>query len=347
MKEMWKKYKRQIQITGGLCLITALGIGGYVVANQDADVQTKVEAKQETQSSNQKVAKTNSKDTSSEKKMDTKQEAEKKTDTKSEKTAEKKETIAKKSENSDNKNSVEKSDKKESVKAEKETGKTESSSKPEQKPSQPESKPEQSPSKPQTKPESKPEQKPSKPQHTHTWEEVTHTINHEEVGHNEQYVIKEAWTETVTEEVYDPWECCNVCGADITANVDEHIKQHMMNGEGGRWHTEYYKTVTRTVEHPAEYGTRWVVDQPAWTETVSDGFFCSGCGTKKQQGGVHMAEKEQMQPFWYQGYLIDPNEELPFSLEQLEAENAWNDMWEAMTEEEQEAYMKAEFGTKQ
>ena len=281
MKEMWKKYKRQIQITGGLCLIAVLGIGGYVVANQDADVQTKVEAKQETQSSNQKVAKTNSKDTSSEKKMDTKQEAEKKTDTKSEKTAEKKETIAKKSENSDNKNSVEKSDKKESVKAEKETGKTESSSKPEQKPSQPESKPEQSPSKPQTKPESKPEQKPSKPQHTHTWEEVTHTINHEEVGHNEQYVIKEAWTETVTEEVYDPWECCNVCGADITANVDEHIKQHMMNGEGGRWHTEYYKTVTRTVEHPAEYGTRWVVDQPAWTETVSDGFFCSGCGTKK------------------------------------------------------------------
>lgn len=96
MKEMWKKYKRQIQITGGLCLIAALGIGGYVVVNQDADVQTKVEAKQETQSSNQKIAKTNSKDTSSEKKMDTKQEAEKKTDTKSEKTAEKKETIAKK-----------------------------------------------------------------------------------------------------------------------------------------------------------------------------------------------------------------------------------------------------------
>lgn len=30
-----------------------------------------------------------------------------------------------------------------------------------------------------------------------------------------------------------------------------------------------------------------------------------------------MAEKEQMQPFWYQGYLIDPNEELPFSLERV------------------------------
>lgn len=277
MKEMWKKYKRQIQITGGLCLIAALGIGGYVVVNQDADVQTKVEAKQETQSSNQKIAKTNSKDTSSEKKMDTKQEAEKKTDTKSEKTAEKKETIAKKSENSDNKNSVEKSDKKESAKAEKETGKTESSSKPEQKPSQPESKPEQNSSKPQTKPE----QKPSKPQHTHTWKEVTHTINHEEVGHNEQYVIKEAWTETVTEDVYDPWDCCNVCGADCTADPSGHMKQHALAGEGGGWHTEYYKTVTRTVEHPAEYGTRYVVDTPAWTETVSDGFFCTGCGAKK------------------------------------------------------------------
>ena len=137
----------------------------------------------------------------------------------------------------------------------------------------PESKPEQKPSQPESKPE--------KPQHTHTWQEKTHTVNHPEVGHNEQYVVKEAWTETVTEDVYDPWECCNVCGADITANVDEHIKQHMMNGEGGRWHTEYYKTVTRTVEHPAEYGTRYVVDTPAWTETVSDGFFCTGCGAKK------------------------------------------------------------------
>ena len=47
-----------------------------------------------------------------------------------------------------------------------------------------------------------------------------------------------------------------------------------------------------------------------------------------------MAEKERMQPFWYQGNLIDPNEELTFPLEQLEAENAWNDMWEAMTEED-------------
>ena len=291
MKEMWKKYKRQIQIGGGICLIGVLGIGGYVAANQDTAVQTKVEAKQEAKSSNQKIAKTDSKDTTSEKKTDTKQDTGKKEETKSEKTAEKKETTAKKSENSDNKKSTEKADKKESVKAEKETGKTESSSKPEQKPSQPGSKPEQKPNKPQTKPsqpESKPEQKPSqpeskpeKPQHTHTWQEKTHTVNHPEVGHNEQYVVKEAWTETVTEDVYDPWECCNVCGADCTADPWGHMFTHAENGEGGGYHTEYYKKVTRTVEHPAEYGTRYVVDTPAWTETVSDGFFCTGCGAKK------------------------------------------------------------------
>ena len=284
MKEMWKKYKRQIQIGGGICLIAALGIGGYVAANQDTAVQTKVETKQEAKSSNQKIAKTNSKDTTSDKKTDTKQDTGKKEETKSEKTAEKKETMAKKSENSDNKKSAEKADKKESVKAEKETGKTESSSKPEQKPSQPESKPEQKPSKPEQKPEQKPSQpesKPEKPQHTHTWQEKTHTVNHPEVGHNEQYVVKEAWTETVTEDVYDPWECCNVCGADCTADPWGHMFTHAENGEGGGYHTEYYKKVTRTVEHPAEYGTRYVVDTPAWTETVSDGFFCTGCGAKK------------------------------------------------------------------
>lgn len=75
MKEMWKNTNDRSRLQGDVCLIAALGIGGYVVVNQDADVQTKVEAKQETQSSNQKIAKTNSKDTSSEKKMDTKQEA--------------------------------------------------------------------------------------------------------------------------------------------------------------------------------------------------------------------------------------------------------------------------------
>lgn len=275
MKEMWKKYKRQIQIGGGICLIGVLGIGGYVAANQDTAVQTQTEMKKETKSSDQKSAKNDTKDAALEKKTDTKKENVKKEDTKSEKAVEQKETTAKKSESADNK-STEKTNKKEETKTEKESEKTDS------KPSnQSESKPEQKPeSKPEQKP-SQPESKPEKPQHTHTWQEKTHTVNHSEVGHNEQYVVKEAWTETVTEDVYDPWECCNVCGADCTADPSGHMKQHALAGEGGGRHTEYYKTVTRTVEHPAEYGTRYVVDTPAWTETVSDGFFCIGCGAKK------------------------------------------------------------------
>ena len=32
-----------------------------------------------------------------------------------------------------------------------------------------------------------------------------------------------------------------------------------------------------------------------------------------------MVEKERMQPFWYQGNLIDHNEELPFPLQQMES----------------------------
>ena len=286
MKEILKKYKRQVQIAGGICLIGVLGIGGYVAANQDTAVQTQTEMKKETKSSDQKITKNDTKDAALEKKTDTKKETIKKKDTKSEKVVEQKETTAKKSESADNK-STEKTNKKEEAKTEKESEKTDSkpSDQPESKPEQkPESKPEQKPSKPESKPEQKPSQpesKPEKPQHTHTWQEKTHTVNHPEVGHNEQYVVKEAWTETVTEDVYDPWDCCNVCGADCTADPSGHMKQHALAGEGGGWHTEYYKTVTRTVEHPAEYGTRYVVDTPAWTETVSDGFFCTGCGAKK------------------------------------------------------------------
>ena len=286
MKEILKKYKRQVQIAGGICLIAVLGIGGYVAANQDTAVQTQTEMKKETKSSDQKITKNDTKDAALEKKTDTKKETVKKEDTKSEKVVEQKETTAKKSESADNK-STEKTNKKEEAKTEKESEKTDSkpSDQPESKPEQkPESKPEQKPSKPESKPEQKPSQpesKPEKPQHTHTWQEKTHTVNHPEVGHNEQYVVKEAWTETVTEDVYDPWDCCNVCGADCTEDPSGHMKQHALAGEGGGWHTEYYKTVTRTVEHPAEYGTRYVVDTPAWTETVSDGFFCTGCGAKK------------------------------------------------------------------
>ena len=109
----------------------------------------------------------------------------------------------------------------------------------------------------------------------------THTVHHDATGHNEQYVVQEAWDETVTTYEDYAWDCCNVCGADCTADPGEHMYQHAIKYEGGGWHTEYgTRPVTSTVHHDAVYGTRWVQDSAAYDETVVDGYACS-CGARK------------------------------------------------------------------
>ena len=124
-------------------------------------------------------------------------------------------------------------------------------------------------------------QKPSKPVHQHNYVAQTHVVHHEATGHNEQYVVQEAWDEQVTTYEEYTWSCCNVCGADCTADPGEHAYQHAIKGEGGGHHTEYgTRPVTTTVHHDAVYGTRWVQDSAAWDETVVDGYVCS-CGARK------------------------------------------------------------------
>ena len=166
----------------------------------------------------------------------------------------------------------------------------------------PETKPETKPGtnnkedldKPEPKPETKPETKPgtnnkedsdkpeSKPEHEHKYDiELSHIVHHEATGHDEQYVVKEAWDEEVTVEEEYAWSCCNVCGADCTADPGEHAYQHAIKGEGGGHHTEYgTRLVTTTVHHDAVYGTRWVQDSEAYDEKIIDGYACS-CGAKK------------------------------------------------------------------
>ena len=95
--------------------------------------------------------------------------------------------------------------------------------------------------------------------HVHDWEAVYRTVHHD------------AWDEVAEKEVYDPWECCNTCGADITDDPAGHVKKHTLAGEGGRWHTEYYKTVKTTVHHDA------------WNEQVLDGYVCTSCGATKEK----------------------------------------------------------------
>ena len=117
--------------------------------------------------------------------------------------------------------------------------------------------------------------------HQHNYVAQTHVVHHEATGHNEQYVEQEAWDEQVI--IYEDyaWDCCNVCRADITNNVNEHEKAHALAYEGGGHHIEYgTRPVTTTVHHEAVYGTRWVQDNAAYDETVVDGYVCS-CGARK------------------------------------------------------------------
>lgn len=123
----------------------------------------------------------------------------------------------------------------------------------------------------------------NKPEHKHNYVAQYETIHHEEKGHNEQYVIKEAWTEQVPRYESVAHDICNQCGADITGNTTAHNKNHALAGESGGWHTEWINEIVGydTIEHPAEYGTRWVVDEAAWDEQKLTGYVCSECGQPK------------------------------------------------------------------
>lgn len=162
-----------------------------------------------------------------------------------------------------------------------------SQDKPVQKPSQ--DKPQNKPSVDNTKPQepskpSKPVETP-KPEHTHNWVAVTEQVKHDEVGHWETVVIKETWTESVP--VYEEKEVaiCNGCGADITNNIQQHMKDNALAGNTacGGWHSEWkqVQTGTNTINHPAVTDKKWIVDKAAWVETVTKGHTCSGCGAKK------------------------------------------------------------------
>lgn len=136
----------------------------------------------------------------------------------------------------------------------------------------------------------KPSTKPStseKPvhNHTHTWEEVTTTVYHEEQGHYENVVVKEAWTEKKPVYETQARDICNSCNADLTGtNIAQHVKEHMINGTDKGGHRTEYKKVqvgTETINHPAVTERKWVIDKPAWTEKVVTGYKCSDCGATK------------------------------------------------------------------
>ena len=125
----------------------------------------------------------------------------------------------------------------------------------------------------------------SKPaEHTHNWVAQYKTVNVPEKGHNEQVLVQAAYDEQVPITEMKAYSICNDCGADITGNTYEHVKDHMINDTGnGGYHTEWRETVVgyKTVHHDAVYETRYVVDSPATTKQELTGYKCSSCGKTK------------------------------------------------------------------
>lgn len=125
----------------------------------------------------------------------------------------------------------------------------------------------------------------SKPaEHTHNWVAQYKTVNVPEQGHNEQVLVQAAYDEQVPITEMKAYSICNDCGADITGNTYEHVKDHMINDTGnGGYHTEWRETVVgyKTVHHDAVYETRYVVDSPATTKQELTGYKCSSCGKTK------------------------------------------------------------------
>lgn len=111
--------------------------------------------------------------------------------------------------------------------------------------------------------------------HTHSWVQQYTTVYHEEVGHSEQVwvVDAQAWDEPVYEGHY----ICNKCGADLgTGDPIVHIIECKSS-----YHTESVQVGTIHHDEVGHYESKWVVDSQAWTETVPNGYSCSGCGATK------------------------------------------------------------------
>ena len=120
------------------------------------------------------------------------------------------------------------------------------------------------------------------------WDEV---IQHDEEGHYEKVLVKDAWDEVIQHDeeghwekvlVQDAWDeevpiyeeqirhICNNCGEDITGNENDHMFEHLSNGELAGWHEDVRNVQVGTdiIHHEAVYEDKWIVDKEAWTETI-------------------------------------------------------------------------------
>ena len=106
---------------------------------------------------------------------------------------------------------------------------------------------------------------------SHDWVWKTHTVHHDAVTHEEQYVICEAWDEPVKVQKVK----CSVCGTIYENTPDYNARDNCMGSFG------HVDVVDHYIHHDAEYGTYTVTDKEAYDEEVKDYQYCSKCGQKK------------------------------------------------------------------
>lgn len=132
-----------------------------------------------------------------------------------------------------------------------------------------------------SKPSNNQPDKQDKEEHKHNWEKVTAVIRHDAVTHQEQVLVRDAWTENITTTKFRCGGCIQLF--DTPDALTAHQKSYIF-GSGDYSHTgssTVSGVVIGTVEHPAEYETRTVVDKESYDETVVTGYKCSICGATK------------------------------------------------------------------
>ena len=99
---------------------------------------------------------------------------------------------------------------------------------------------------------------------------------HEATGHYENKWVQDsaAWDE----DVYATKVICN-CGA-VLDSVDAWV-QHTVEGCRQGYYVDDVKTGTVHHEATGHNEQKWVQDSAAWTEAVTTGYKCSGCGATK------------------------------------------------------------------
>lgn len=116
--------------------------------------------------------------------------------------------------------------------------------------------------------------------HTHNWVAQTTTVHHDAVYKTVHHDA--VYTTVHHDAVTEDRTICNNCGADITGNVDAHMKANILNGCG----SYSIKTVVVQAAYDEQVlvSAAWdeqVLVSAAWDETVTTGYKCSGCGATK------------------------------------------------------------------